>query len=98
MIQSNWPVCCSLLLSTWAAKDTYRRDTPASFQSQAMLSHVNCFIIPYTRVLDNLKDYLVKALVNTVDHLGTVAYKLNDLLGQQTTEISATELRVALVA
>lgn len=50
------------------------------------------------RVLDNLKDYSVKALVNAVDHLGTVAYKLNDLLGQQTTEISATELRAASVA
>jgi hypothetical protein len=49
-------------------------------------------------VLDNLKDYSVKALVNAVDHLGTVAYKLNDLLGQQTTEISATELRAASVA
>lgn len=40
----------------------------------------------------------MKALVNAVDHLGTVAYKLNDLLGQQTTEISATELRAASVA
>lgn len=50
------------------------------------------------RVLDNLKDYSVKALVNAVDHLGTVAYKLNDLLSQQTTEISSTELRAASLA
>eukprot|EP01018_Ginkgo_biloba_P015392 Gb_30873 [translate_table: standard] len=46
-------------------------------------------------VLDNLKDYAVKALVNAVDHLGTVAFKLNDLLSQQTTEISTTELKIA---
>lgn len=46
-------------------------------------------------VLENLKDYAVKALVNAVDHLGTVAYKLNDLLSQQTTELSTTELKIA---
>ncbi|KAH8968795.1 hypothetical protein BDL97_02G000800 [Sphagnum fallax] len=49
-------------------------------------------------VLDNLKDYAVKALVNAVDHLGTVAYKLSDLLSQQTTEISAIELQAASLA
>jgi len=68
------------------------------FHLKAMFSHVNSLVITYSRVLDNLKDYSVKALVNAVDHLGTVAYKLNDLLGQQTTEISATELRAASVA
>nr|XP_043628503.1 protein ABIL1-like [Erigeron canadensis]XP_043628504.1 protein ABIL1-like [Erigeron canadensis] len=45
-------------------------------------------------VLDNLKDYAIRALVNAVDHLGTVAYKLTDLLDQQTLEISSTELHV----
>jgi hypothetical protein len=40
----------------------------------------------------------VKALVNAVDHLGTVAYKLNDLLNQQTAEISSVELRAASLA
>ncbi|XAR63005.1 hypothetical protein NMG60_11022785 [Bertholletia excelsa] len=45
-------------------------------------------------VLDNLKDYAVRALVNAVDHLGTVAYKLTDLLEQQTLEISTAELKV----
>ncbi|KAI3711424.1 hypothetical protein L2E82_41506 [Cichorium intybus] len=46
-------------------------------------------------VLDNLKDYAVRALVNAVDHLGTVAYKLTDLLDQQSLEISTTGLHVA---
>jgi hypothetical protein len=47
------------------------------------------------RVLDNLKDYAVRAVVNAVDHLGTVAYKLTDLFEQQASEISAFELKVA---
>ncbi|XWS32103.1 hypothetical protein CRYUN_Cryun23aG0132200 [Craigia yunnanensis] len=46
-------------------------------------------------VLDNLKDYAVRALVNAVDHLGTVAYKLTDLLEQQTVEVSTMELKAS---
>ncbi|XP_047334945.1 protein ABIL1 [Impatiens glandulifera] len=46
-------------------------------------------------VLDNLKDYTVKALVNAIDHLGTVAYKLNDLLDQQALDVSSMELNAA---
>ncbi|KAL4324405.1 hypothetical protein GQ457_11G001520 [Hibiscus cannabinus] len=46
-------------------------------------------------VLDNLKDYAVRALVNAVDHLGTVAYKLTDLLEQQTLEVSTIELKAS---
>ncbi|XP_052171312.1 protein ABIL1 [Diospyros lotus] len=46
-------------------------------------------------VLDNLKDYAVRALVNAVDHLGTVAYKLTDLLEQQTLDVSSMELKVS---
>lgn len=45
-------------------------------------------------VLDNLKDYAVRALVNAVDHLGTVAYKLTDLLEQQTADVSTMELKM----
>ncbi|KAK3134732.1 hypothetical protein QOZ80_5BG0410020 [Eleusine coracana subsp. coracana] len=45
-------------------------------------------------VLDNLKDYAVRAVVNAVDHLGTVAYKLTDLFEQQASEVSNLELKV----
>ncbi|KAK6142754.1 hypothetical protein DH2020_023102 [Rehmannia glutinosa] len=45
-------------------------------------------------VLDNLKDYAVRALVNAIDHLGTVAYKLSDILEQQTLDISSMGLKV----
>ena len=47
------------------------------------------------RVVDNLKDYAVRALVNAVDHLGTVAYKLTELLEQQTSDVSTMELKVS---
>ncbi|XP_039121128.1 LOW QUALITY PROTEIN: protein ABIL1-like [Dioscorea cayenensis subsp. rotundata] len=46
-------------------------------------------------VLDNLKDYAVRALVNAVDHLGTVAYKLTELLEQQTMDVSTVELKIS---
>ncbi|KAF5733092.1 protein ABIL1 [Tripterygium wilfordii] len=46
-------------------------------------------------VLDNLKDYAVRALVNAVDHLGTVAYKLTDLLEKQMLDSSTMELKVS---
>ncbi|XP_057439603.1 protein ABIL1-like [Lotus japonicus] len=46
-------------------------------------------------VLDNLKDYTVRALVNAVDHLGTVAYKLTDLLEQQTLDVSTMDLKIS---
>uniref|UniRef100_A0A7N0UFT3 Protein ABIL1 n=1 Tax=Kalanchoe fedtschenkoi TaxID=63787 RepID=A0A7N0UFT3_KALFE len=48
-------------------------------------------------VLDNLKDYAVRALVNTVDHLGTVAYKLTDLLEQQVVDLSIIEQNVSVL-
>lgn len=47
--------------------------------------------------LDNLKDYAVRALVNAIDHLGTVSYKLSDILEQQTLEISSIDLKVTCV-
>ncbi|KAH1259529.1 Protein ABIL1 [Glycine max] len=46
-------------------------------------------------VLDNMKDYVVRALVNAVDHLGTVAYKLSDILEKQTFDVSTMDLKVS---
>ncbi|WOL14682.1 hypothetical protein Cni_G23463 [Canna indica] len=46
-------------------------------------------------VLDNLKDYAVRALVNAIDHLGTVAYKLTDLFEQQILDISTVERKLS---
>ncbi|KAL0304423.1 UNVERIFIED_CONTAM: protein ABIL2 [Sesamum radiatum] len=48
-------------------------------------------------VVSTLKDYAIKALVNTVDHLGSVTYKVNDLLDEKVDEVSGTELRVSCI-
>ncbi|URE37120.1 hypothetical protein MUK42_06465 [Musa troglodytarum] len=46
-------------------------------------------------VLDNLKSYAVRAIVNAVDHLGTVAYKLTDLFEQQVLDASTMEMKIS---
>ncbi|XP_057452362.1 protein ABIL2 [Lotus japonicus] len=48
-------------------------------------------------VVDTLKDYAIKALVNTVDHLGSVTYKVTDLLDEKVVEVSGAELRVSCI-
>ncbi|KEH35459.1 ABIL1-like protein [Medicago truncatula] len=48
-------------------------------------------------VVETLKDYAIKALVNTVDHLGSVTYKVNDLLDEKVVEVSGAELRVSCI-
>lgn len=45
------------------------------------------------RVVETLKDYAIKALINTVDHLGSVAFKVNNLLDEKIGEVSETELQ-----
>ncbi|XP_058008848.1 protein ABIL2 isoform X3 [Hevea brasiliensis] len=49
------------------------------------------------RVAETLKDYAVKAIVNTVDHLGSVTYKVNDLLDVKVDEVSGTEFSVSCI-
>ena len=58
----------------------------------------NIYALFFVRVLDNLKEYTVKALVNVVDHLGTVASKLTNLFDQQSYDISTMELRASCVS
>ncbi|KAL4204745.1 hypothetical protein AMTRI_Chr01g111380 [Amborella trichopoda] len=45
-------------------------------------------------VVDTLKDFAVRALVNTVDHLGSVSYRVNGLLNEKVEEVSETEFRI----
>jgi hypothetical protein len=49
------------------------------------------------RVMKTLKDYAVKAVVNTIDHLGSVTYKVNGLVDEKFDEISETEFRVSCI-
>ncbi|KAK7294396.1 hypothetical protein RJT34_17285 [Clitoria ternatea] len=46
---------------------------------------------------DSLKDYVVKALVNTMDYLGSLTYKVNDLLDEKVVEVSVAEPRVSCI-
>ncbi|XP_072980567.1 putative protein ABIL2 isoform X1 [Typha angustifolia] len=48
-------------------------------------------------VMKTLKDYAVKAVVNTIDHLGSVTYKVNGLVDEKFDEISETEFRVSCI-
>lgn len=44
-------------------------------------------------VVETLKDYASKALISTVDHLGSVAYKVDSFLDKKVNEMSATRLQ-----
>ncbi|CDP12188.1 unnamed protein product [Coffea canephora] len=44
-------------------------------------------------VVETLKDYASKALISTVDHLGSVAYKVGSFLDKKVNEMSATRLQ-----
>ncbi|KDP25264.1 hypothetical protein JCGZ_20420 [Jatropha curcas] len=44
-------------------------------------------------VVETLKDYTIKALINTIDHLGSVAYKVNSFSDEKLRGVSALDLR-----
>lgn len=60
--------------------------------SASVIKECGNFLI---RVLENLKDYALRAVVNTVDHLGNVAYKLNELFEQQSLNVSTSEVKIS---
>ncbi|XP_011620959.2 protein ABIL2-like [Amborella trichopoda] len=45
-------------------------------------------------VLETLKAYVSKALVNTVDHIGSLIIKLNDAISEKQHELMATQIRI----
>lgn len=48
-------------------------------------------------MVNTLKDYAVRAIVNTVDHLGSASYKVNGLVDEKAEEVTVTELRVSCI-
>ncbi|URE01781.1 hypothetical protein MUK42_01135, partial [Musa troglodytarum] len=48
-------------------------------------------------VFNTLKEYAIKALVNTVDHIGSVSFKVNSLLDEKVDELSGAEFRVSSI-
>lgn len=49
------------------------------------------------RVMSNIKEYAVKALVNTVDHLGSISFKVSSLVDQRLDEVAEANLRVSCI-
>ncbi|KAG6396907.1 hypothetical protein SASPL_143066 [Salvia splendens] len=48
-------------------------------------------------VMESSKDYVTKAVVSTVDHLGSIADKLNKFLDEKANEFSATSIRFSCI-
>ncbi|KAJ0104750.1 hypothetical protein Patl1_17484 [Pistacia atlantica] len=46
------------------------------------------------KLVAGVKDYAIKALINTVDHLGSVAFKVNNLFDERIDEASETGFRL----
>lgn len=47
--------------------------------------------------MESSKDYVTKALVSTVDHLGSIADKLNKFLDAKANEFSATNIKFSTI-
>lgn len=47
--------------------------------------------------MTSLKDYTVEALVSTVDHLGFVSYKVDNLVSEKADGVNETEFLVSSV-
>ncbi|CAL9075401.1 unnamed protein product [Musa textilis] len=48
-------------------------------------------------VVNTLREYAIKAVVNTVDHLGSVSFKVTSLLEAKVDEVSGAESRVSCI-
>ncbi|KAL6979431.1 hypothetical protein U1Q18_021097 [Sarracenia purpurea var. burkii] len=48
-------------------------------------------------VVETSKDYISKAIVGTVDHLGSVAHKINKFLDEKVGEVSGAELQLSCI-
>ncbi|KAF7137234.1 hypothetical protein RHSIM_Rhsim07G0080900 [Rhododendron simsii] len=67
--------------------------------STQLYSAAEHFELSYSRehrkqlVVETAKEYVTNAIVNTVDHLGSVAYKVTNFLDEKVDEFSGTELQ-----
>ncbi|RWW16975.1 hypothetical protein BHE74_00039670 [Ensete ventricosum] len=48
-------------------------------------------------VMRSLKDYAVKAIANAMDHLGSVSYKVDNLLNYEADEVSVANFEVSCI-
>lgn len=88
-----WSLHIQIIFFRKMQRITTSKLSPSYFENDFLLCYKNV-TASFFRVLDNLKEYAVRALVNAVDHLGTVAYKLTDLFEQQSSDVSTIELKI----
>lgn len=48
-------------------------------------------------VVETMKDYTIKALVNTVDHLGSMAEKVNNFVDEKIVEVAGVDLKICCI-
>lgn len=48
-------------------------------------------------VVETLKDYTIKALINTVDHLGSMAEKVNNFVDEKIVEVAGVDLKICCI-
>ncbi|EXC14466.1 hypothetical protein L484_007833 [Morus notabilis] len=48
-------------------------------------------------VVETLKDYTIKAFINTVDHLGSMADKVNNFVDEKTVDVSEADLKFSCI-
>ena len=71
---------------------------PRFCNSCLVCSFLFIYVYAYgNRVVSNLKEYAVKALVNTVDHLGSISFKVSSLVGQRFDQVAEANLRVSCI-
>lgn len=55
------------------------------------------FVVIVSRLFESLKDYVSKALISTIDHLGSVTSKVDTFLDENIDEAFETNLRVLCI-
>ncbi|RWW51622.1 hypothetical protein BHE74_00042004, partial [Ensete ventricosum] len=53
--------------------------------------------IPIGLLVTTLKDYAVNAILNAVDHLGSVSWKVNRVVSEEADEVSVAESEVSSI-
>lgn len=48
-------------------------------------------------MVETLKDYTIKALINTVDHLGSMAEKVNNFVDEKIVEVAGVDLKICCI-
>lgn len=61
------------------------------------MSGDTCKKFELCRVMESLKDYSIKALVNTIDHLGSITSKMENSIDEKLVQVGHTELKFSCI-